>query len=42
MAGVVEGRSLDDSINLGQWLARLSIQELGPQYVYSLSLIFDS
>ncbi|MCJ1269637.1 adenosine kinase [Lobaria immixta] len=30
IAGVVEGRSLEESINLGQWLARLSIQELGP------------
>lgn len=33
----MEGRSLDESIDLGQWLARLSIQELGPQYVFSLS-----
>lgn len=34
VAGVVEGRSLDESIDLGQWLALLSIQELGPSYVH--------
>lgn len=39
MAGIVEGRSLDESINQGQWLARLSIQLLGPQYVFSLSYV---
>jgi sugar/nucleoside kinase (ribokinase family) len=32
-AGVVEGKSLDESIDQGQWLARLSIKELGPSYV---------
>ncbi|KAH6624297.1 Ribokinase-like protein [Chaetomium sp. MPI-SDFR-AT-0129] len=34
VAGVVEGRSLDESIDLGQWLALLSIQELGPSYPF--------
>jgi len=29
-AGVVSGKSLDDSIDMGQWLASKSIQELGP------------
>lgn len=29
-AGVVEGKSLEESIHMGQWLAKLSIQELGP------------
>lgn len=29
-AGIVDGKSLDESVHLGQWLARLSIQELGP------------
>lgn len=29
-AGVVQGKSLAESVDLGQWLARLSIQELGP------------
>jgi len=29
-AGIVDGKSLDESIDMGQWLARLSIQELGP------------
>lgn len=33
-AGLVEGNSIKDSIDLGQWLARLSIQELGPSYPY--------
>ncbi|KAK0710964.1 Ribokinase-like protein [Lasiosphaeris hirsuta] len=33
-AGIVEGRSLAESINMGQWLARLSIQELGPSYPF--------
>ena len=29
-AGIVAGRSLDEAVDMGQWLARLSIQELGP------------
>jgi len=29
-AGIVEGRPLADCIDMGQWLARLSIRELGP------------
>ena len=29
-AGIVSGKSLDESVDMGQWLARLSIQELGP------------
>ncbi len=33
MAGIVEGKSLEESIDMGQWLAKLSIKELGPQYV---------
>jgi len=33
-AGVVDGKSLEESIHLGQWLARLSIQELGPSYPF--------
>ncbi|KAK2732074.1 adenosine kinase [Colletotrichum kahawae] len=34
MAGVVDGKSLDESIDMGQWLAKLSIQELGPSYPF--------
>lgn len=30
VAGIVEGKSLEESIDIGQWLASLSIQELGP------------
>lgn len=30
LAGIVEGKSLEESVDMGQWLARLSIQELGP------------
>lgn len=29
-AGIVQGKTLDESIHMGQWLAKLSIQELGP------------
>lgn len=29
-AGIVQGKTLPESIDLGQWLASLSIQELGP------------
>ena len=32
VAGVVSGKSLADSVDMGQWLARLSIQELGPSF----------
>ena len=37
VAGVVEGKSLNESIDMGHWLASLSIKELGPQYVRSFS-----
>lgn len=33
IAGIVEGKSLDESIDMGHWLASLSIKELGPSYV---------
>jgi pfkB family carbohydrate kinase len=29
-AGVVQGKSLEECVHMGQWLARLGIQELGP------------
>lgn len=29
-AGIVEGKSLDEAIDMGQWLARLSLTQLGP------------
>jgi len=29
-AGIIEGRPLAEAIDMGQWLARLSIKELGP------------
>ncbi|KFA45707.1 hypothetical protein S40293_09438 [Stachybotrys chartarum IBT 40293] len=34
LSGLVEGKSLEESIDRGQWLARLSIQELGPSYPF--------
>ncbi|KAF9875495.1 pfkB family carbohydrate kinase [Colletotrichum karsti] len=34
MAGLVDGKSLDESVDMGQWLAKLSIQELGPSYPF--------
>ena len=33
VAGIVEGKPLEQSIDMGHWLASLSIKELGPQYV---------
>lgn len=30
LAGLVQGKPLETAIDMGQWLARLSIQELGP------------
>ncbi|KAL2814614.1 Ribokinase-like protein [Aspergillus granulosus] len=33
-AGVVQGKSLEESVDLGQWLAKLSIQELGPSFPF--------
>ncbi|MBE3042313.1 hypothetical protein IMZ48_06980 [Candidatus Bathyarchaeota archaeon] len=30
LAGLVAGKPLETSVDMGQWLARLSIQELGP------------
>ena len=32
VAGIVEGKSLEKAIDMGQWLAKLSIQELGPSF----------
>jgi len=32
VAGIVQGKSLEQAIDMGQWLAKLSIQELGPSY----------
>ncbi|KAI1878063.1 hypothetical protein JX265_002431 [Neoarthrinium moseri] len=34
VAGLVQGKSLEESVDMGQWLARLSIQELGPSYPF--------
>lgn len=31
-AGIVKGESLEKAIDMGQWLAKLSIQQLGPSY----------
>lgn len=31
-AGVVEGKSVEECVQMGHWLARLSLQELGPSY----------
>ncbi|CAN9093318.1 unnamed protein product [Alternaria alternata] len=32
VAGIVQGKPLEKAIDMGQWLAKLSIQELGPSY----------
>ncbi|KAL8971830.1 MAG: hypothetical protein Q9183_000857 [Haloplaca sp. 2 TL-2023] len=34
VAGIVQGKSLEESVDMGQWLAKLSIQELGPQFPF--------
>lgn len=34
VAGVVQGKDLETSVDMGQWLAKLSIQELGPSYPF--------
>ncbi|KAF4124138.1 adenosine kinase [Geosmithia morbida] len=34
LAGIIQGKPLETSIDMGQWLARLSIQELGPSYPF--------
>lgn len=34
VAGIVQGKPLDTSIDMGSWLAKLSIQELGPSYPF--------
>ena len=33
VAGIVNGKTIDEQVDQGHWLARLSIQEPGPQYV---------
>lgn len=38
-AGIVQGKSLAESIKMGHWLARLSLQELGPSYVSTVSFL---
>ncbi|KAI0202260.1 adenosine kinase [Astrocystis sublimbata] len=32
VAGLVQGKNIDTAVDMGQWLAALSIQELGPSY----------
>ena len=34
MSGVVEGKTLEEAVDRGQWLAALGIRELGPSYVF--------
>lgn len=34
VAGIVQGKDLKSCVDMGQWLAKLSIQELGPSYPY--------
>ncbi|EAS30552.3 adenosine kinase [Coccidioides immitis RS] len=33
-AGVVQGKTLDECLDMGHWLANLSIRELGPQFPF--------
>ncbi|KAI0903746.1 Ribokinase-like protein [Ustulina deusta] len=34
VAGLVQGKDIDTAVDIGQWLAALSIQELGPSYPF--------
>lgn len=34
LAGIAKGESLETSVDMGQWLAKLSIKELGPAYPF--------
>ncbi|PFH56927.1 hypothetical protein XA68_15753 [Ophiocordyceps unilateralis] len=34
LAGIMQGKPLETCIDMGQWLARLSIKELGPSYPF--------
>lgn len=34
VAGIVSGKDLATAVDMGQWLAMLSIQELGPSYPF--------
>ncbi|KAF2395958.1 adenosine kinase [Trichodelitschia bisporula] len=34
VAGIVQGKNLDTAVDMGQWLAKLSIKELGPSYPF--------
>ncbi|GAP89188.1 putative adenosine kinase [Rosellinia necatrix] len=34
VAGLVQGKDIDAAVDMGQWLAALSIQELGPSYPF--------
>ncbi|KAI1505561.1 Ribokinase-like protein [Biscogniauxia marginata] len=34
VAGLVQGKPLDTAVDMGQWLSRLSLQELGPSYPF--------
>lgn len=37
-AGVVKGESIETSVDMGSWLAALSLRELGPSYVFMIRL----
>ncbi|KAF2197787.1 Ribokinase-like protein [Delitschia confertaspora ATCC 74209] len=42
VAGIVQGKPLETAIDMGQWLARLSIQELGPSFPYPVQTYTSS
>lgn len=41
VAGIVQGKSLEECVDMGHWLASLSITELGPSYVFSNPLFLS-
>jgi len=34
VAGIVQGKPLETCVDMGHWLAKLSIQELGPSFPF--------
>lgn len=42
VAGLVQGKSLEECVDMGAWLASLSIRELGPSYVTPFVIVLFS
>jgi hypothetical protein len=42
VAGVVQGSDLATCVDMGQWIAKLSIQELGPSYPMNPKQVYSA